>query len=95
MVERPFRYVQEQLVGEHFFTNGGLVHMVIPQKIGRAAPSVAATLIEGLPDENDPQRPVEEKIARNVAAISYIGLWPWQIDIKSRMIHLLYFISRR
>ena len=57
--------------------NDGLVYMVILQKIGsgRAAPSVAATLIERLPDENDPQRPMEEKIAQDVAAIAYIGLW--------------------
>ena len=49
--------------------------MVIRQKIGRATPSVAATLNEQLPDEDDPQRPVEEKIAQNVAAAAYIGLW--------------------
>jgi hypothetical protein len=52
-----------------------LVHMVILQKIGRATPSVAATLIQRLPDEDDPQRPTEESIAKNVASISYIGLW--------------------
>ena len=59
--------------------------MVILQKIGRAAPSVAATLIERLPDEDDPQRPMEEKIAQNVAAISYIGLWPckWTLNYGS------------
>ena len=49
--------------------------MVILQKIGNAAPSVAATLIERLPDEDDPQRPMEEKIAQDVTATSYIGLW--------------------
>ena len=48
--------------------------MVIPQKTGRAAPSVAAALIERLPDEDDPQRPMEVKIAQNVASITYIGL---------------------
>ena len=53
-----------------------LVYMVIIlQKVGRAAPSVAATLIERLPNEDDPQRPMEEKIAQDVAAIAYIGLW--------------------
>ena len=55
--------------------NDELVYMVILQKTGRAAPSVAATLIEGLPDEDDPQRPMQEKIAQDVAAIAYIGLW--------------------
>ena len=56
--------------------------MVILQKIGRAAPSVAATLIERLPDEDDPQRPMEEKIARNVAAMTYVGLWSckWTVN---------------
>ena len=47
--------------------------MVILQKIGRAAPSIAATLIEKLPDVDNPQRPMEENIAQNVAAISYVG----------------------
>ena len=49
--------------------------MVILQKIGRATPSVAATLIEQLPDENDPRRSMEVKIAQNVATVAYIGLW--------------------
>jgi hypothetical protein len=52
-----------------------LVYMVILQKIGKATPSIAATLIEKLPDEDDPQRPMEEMIAQNVAAVTYIGLW--------------------
>ena len=57
--------------------------MVILQKIGKATPSVAATLIEQLPDEDDPQRPVEEKIAQNVAALTYIGLWSckWTVNL--------------
>ena len=52
--------------------------MVIPQKIGGVPPSVAAILIERLPDENDSQRPIEEKIAQNVAAVSYVGLWSFK-----------------
>ena len=52
--------------------------MVILQKTGSAAPSVAAALIERLPDEDDPQRPMEEKIAQDVAAVAYIGLWSCQ-----------------
>ena len=48
---------------------------MILQKIGGATPSIAATLIERLPNEGDPQRPMEEKIGQNVAAISYMGLW--------------------
>ena len=55
---------------------------MILQKIGRAAPSVAAALIERLPDEDDPQRPMEEKIAQNVTAVAYIGLWSceWTVN---------------
>ena len=49
--------------------------MVILQKVGRATPSVAATLIEQLPDEDDPRRSMEVKIAQNVAALAYVGLW--------------------
>ena len=53
--------------------------MVILQKIGKAVPSIAATLIERLPDENDPQRPMDEKVAQNVSALAYIGLWSCRI----------------
>ena len=45
------------------------------QKIGKATPSVAASLIECLPDEDDPQRSVEEKIAKGVAWVVYAGTW--------------------
>ena len=48
---------------------------MILQKIGKATPSVIATLIEGLPDEGDPQRPREETIAKNVAFVAYAGMW--------------------
>ena len=66
-----------------FFINDELVYIVILQKIGRAASSVAATLIERLPDEDDPQRPMDEKIAQNVAALAYVGLWlcRWTINL--------------
>ena len=43
------------------------------QKNGNASPSVAASLIESLPDEGDPQRSVEEKIAKDVAWVVYTG----------------------
>ena len=49
---------------------------MIPQKNGTAIPSVAANLIEHLPAEDDPQRPMEEKLARQVAVGAYAGtLW--------------------
>ena len=43
------------------------------QNNGKAIPSVAANLIEQLPDEGDPQRFREETIARNVAFVAYLG----------------------
>ena len=55
--------------------NDELIYMIILQKIGRAAPSVAATLIDRLPDDDDPQRSVEERIAQDVTSLAYIGLW--------------------
>ena len=48
---------------------------MILQKNGKATPSVAASLIECLPDEGDPQRSREELIARNVAFVAYVGMW--------------------
>ena len=48
---------------------------MIPQKDGKARPCVAATLIEQLPDEDDPERPTEEILAQDVAAVAYIGPW--------------------
>ncbi|KAH6917898.1 cytochrome P450 98A3 [Coprinopsis sp. MPI-PUGE-AT-0042] len=36
-------------------------------------PSLAASLIEDLPDEKDPNRPAQELIARNTSALSYIA----------------------
>jgi len=41
---------------------------------GTAPPSVAATLIEILPDEGNPRRAKEATIARNVAAVAYTGM---------------------
>ena len=46
---------------------------MILQKNGNATPSIAASLIERLPDENDPQRPMEETLAQNVAATVFVG----------------------
>ena len=46
---------------------------MIPQKNGTATPSMAASLIERLPDKNDPLRPIEEKLAQDVAANAYVG----------------------
>ncbi|KAJ3510929.1 hypothetical protein NLJ89_g4394 [Agrocybe chaxingu] len=40
---------------------------------GTAVPSLAATLIESLPDASDPRRREEEKIAQDTAAVAYVG----------------------
>jgi hypothetical protein len=48
---------------------------MILQKNGKAMPSVAASLIECLPDVGDPQRSGEEMIVRNVAFVAYAGTW--------------------
>ena len=73
MSETPFRHVQEQLVQVQFLRAHGSLLTMIMQKNGKAIPSVAASLIENLPDERDPQRSVEEMIAKNVAWIVYAG----------------------
>jgi hypothetical protein len=48
---------------------------MILQKNGKATPSVAASLIERLPDAGDPQRFEEERVAKNVVFIAYGGTW--------------------
>ena len=72
LLEKPFRYVQEQLVRETFSRIMNFVYMIL-QKIGTASPSVVAALTEELPDENDSQRPTEERIVQDMAAMAYIG----------------------
>jgi hypothetical protein len=54
---------------------------------------MTATLIERFPDGNDPQRPVEEKHAKDVAAISYIGLWWHKYTLNGRHTDFFYHIS--
>jgi hypothetical protein len=38
-------------------------------------PSVAASLIERLPEDGNPQRPAEEIYAQNVLFAAYVGTW--------------------
>ena len=78
MAEKPFRHVQEQLVQILFFffeSSGTSLNNMILQKNGKATPSVAASLIERLPDEGDPQRSREERIAKDVVWVAYAGTW--------------------
>ena len=77
MAENPFRHVQEQLVRFQILVaqksmNNDLLNM---QKNGKATPSVAASLIESLPDEGDPQHSEEKRIAKDVAWVVYAGTW--------------------
>ena len=47
---------------------------MVRQKSHKAMPSVAASLIERLPNEGDPERSREETIARNVTFAAYAGM---------------------
>ena len=82
MAETPFNYVKEQLVQVLFFFEKCMTLTIITlQKKGTVTPSVAASLIERLPDENDPRRPMEESVAKNVAFVAYAGMWcNWAIS---------------
>ena len=46
---------------------------MILQKNGKTTPSMAASLIERLPEEGDSQRSSEERIAKDVVFIAYAG----------------------
>ena len=77
MAEKPFRHVKEQLVQVLFFFERAhaLVQTIMAQKSGNPTPSVAASLIERLPDDGDPQRPMEEMFAQDVLFAAYVGTW--------------------
>ena len=78
MAEKPFCHVKEQLVQleVHFFESSwAFFKQYLSQKTGKATPSVAASLIQRLPDDGDPQRPVEEIIAQDVLIAAYVGMW--------------------
>ena len=46
---------------------------MILQKNGTAVWFVALSLIKNLPDESDPERPMEERLVQDVDFVSYIG----------------------
>jgi hypothetical protein len=46
---------------------------MILQKNGKATPSVAASLVERLPEEGDPERFREERAAKNMVFSAYGG----------------------
>jgi len=55
---------------------------------------MAANLIERLPHEDDFQRPMEEKLAKDVAIISYLGQFMAWMNSKW-MARLLFLSIRR
>ena len=58
------------------------------QKNGKAMPSVAASFIECLPDKGNPQRSVEETIAKNVTWTAYAGTWCTQLTLDALLTSL-------
>ncbi|KAF8154532.1 cytochrome P450 [Crassisporium funariophilum] len=48
-------------------------HVKEQMKRGTAVPSLAATLIDRLPLQDDPKRAEEERLAQDVAAVAYVG----------------------
>ena len=76
MAEKPFSHVKEQLVQVHFLESSwACFYNDSTQKSGKATPSVAASLIERLPVDGDPQRIMEENFAQNVLFAAYVGMW--------------------
>ena len=74
VAEKPFQFVAEQVVtSPALFHTPPLVNYT-SQKNGTAVPSVAAGLIEKLPDETDPRWAEEVKIAQDTAAVAYAGM---------------------
>ena len=76
MANKPFCHEKDQLVQVHFSRAHELIiPSMVPQKNHKAIPSVAASLIERLPNEGDPERSREETIARNMTFAAYAGMW--------------------
>ena len=67
--------------------------MISLQKNGNATPSIAESLIQRLPDEGDPQRPMEERVAQNVAALAFVGQWRCKQTPKECPLTLVYLSS--
>lgn len=72
---KPFQDVEEQMVCmRHFNTAIRRSNSIAtPQKKGTAVPCLASTLIEMLPEEGDPLREEERKVAMNTCAVTYVG----------------------
>jgi hypothetical protein len=73
LVDRPFKVVKQELVCS--FVSPGLTpstgSLCIPKSKGTAVPSVAATLLQQLPDGD--HRAEHEIIAKNYAGVAYTG----------------------
>jgi hypothetical protein len=55
-------------------TTHELVYAIILQKNGKASSSITATLIDRLLHKDDPPRLMEERLAKEVAVVSYLGV---------------------
>ena len=66
--------------------------MIILQKNGNATPSMAARLIERLPDQDDPRRPAEEKLVQDVVVVSFIGRY--NVNVLEMDDHLFFSFIR-
>ena len=76
MIEKPF--LKDQLVSWSRIGDAENSVTILTRDFskakGTAAPSVTVTLIENLPEESDPRRAEEDEIAKNVAAVAYVGI---------------------
>jgi hypothetical protein len=70
---RPWNLVKEQMVSSPIKPHC-VVRFIRPQKAGIAPPSVAASLMDKLPDVDVPNRTYEETVAINTCAVSFIGM---------------------
>lgn len=73
VAREPFEIVRQNLVRCFCFSYIYILLILLAQRNGTAAPSIAASLIEALPDENTAERNEEEQIAVSTAATAFIG----------------------
>lgn len=77
VAEIPFNHVAQQMVGPdcHASCNLSANADYYEQKEGIAGPSLAATLISALPEGDEKLLAEETKLAQNIAAVAYLGLF--------------------
>ena len=66
------------------------VHATILQENGKAMPCLTATLIDRLPHKEDPNRPMEGRLAQELGVEVYIGRWcKWTCSQWTRLLTLV------